>query len=434
MSVLSEVDTNAGQHVPLFKARLFDTTYTWDAAYALGQVGQDGVPPLLQALTNQHKKIRAGAAVALHASTIGSKHAQTGTTAVQRFSEKCYGFAMEASGPIQQYKLTSALTWVVMNTDADMQAMAVEQLARQGLAGAAGLSLARDNANPDVRRVAAAALEKLGVEVHGGAITRGPQAEKRLALVFTGHTFGEGGDTILNELARHRAKGAFFLTGSFLTNQNFQPLIHRLLKEGRYLGPHSDQHLLYCSWDQDRQTLISRQKFTTDLAANLQKIDQADENLQRTDDTVVTARFRRAYGLDLPGPMPNEESVGLREKPRYFLPPYEHFNRDIALWSLDMGLTLINYTPGTRSQADDTGEAAPNFVSSQAIFDSIVKQEREDPHGLNGFILLLHLGSGPGRADKFHARFGELLDHLAGKGYEFVRVDELLEPKAEASQ
>jgi len=44
------------------------------------------------------------------------------------------------------------------------------------------------------------------------------------------------------------------------------------------------------------------------------------------------------------------------------------------------------------------------------------------------FILLLHIGSGPGRADKFPARFGALLDYLAAKGYQFVRVDELLQP------
>ena len=98
-----------------------------------------------------------------------------------------------------------------------------------------------------------------------------------------------------------------------------------------------------------------------------------------------------------------------------------------------MGLTLINFTPGTRSNADDTGEADPNFVSSQAIFDSILKQEREDPQGLNGYILLFHLGSGPGRADKFHLRFGELLDTLGSKGYQFVRVDELLGPRRETN-
>ena len=95
-------------------------------------------------------------------------------------------------------------------------------------------------------------------------------------------------------------------------------------------------------------------------------------------------------------------------------------------WAREMGLVLVNFTPGTRANADYTGEAEKNFASSRAIFDSIVARERKDANGLNGFILLLHLGSGAGRTDKFDARFGELLDHLAGKGYQFVRVDELL--------
>src|SRR5262245_3311997 len=93
----------------------------------------------------------------------------------------------------------------------------------------------------------------------------------------------------------------------------------------------------------------------------------------------------------------------------YFLPAFEHYNRQIADWTRGLDLTLITFTPGTRANADYTGEADANFVSSQAIFESILRREREDPHGLNGFILLLHLGSGPGRADKFHTRFGELL-------------------------
>ena len=94
-----------------------------------------------------------------------------------------------------------------------------------------------------------------------------------------------------------------------------------------------------------------------------------------------------------------------------------------------MSLTLVNFTAGTRSNADYMSEADTNFVSSEIIFNSIIRKEREDPHGLNGFILLLHIGSGPDRADKFSNRFGELLDYLSGKGYQFVRVDELLETK-----
>ena len=124
------------------------------------------------------------------------------------------------------------------------------------------------------------------------------------------------------------------------------------------------------------------------------------------------------------------ERFGVRRaQVRYFLPPYEYYNQEIVDWAKAMGLTVVNFTPGTRSNADYTGEADSNFVSTRTIFDSIVAREKKDTNGLNGFMLLVHIGSGPGRTDKFPACFGELLDYLRGKGYEFVRVDELLEPK-----
>ena len=85
-----------------------------------------------------------------------------------------------------------------------------------------------------------------------------------------------------------------------------------------------------------------------------------------------------------------------RAAARYFLPPYEWYTRDIAAWTRALGLTLINFTSGTRSNADYTEEGRPQFVPSATIFDSILARERQDPHGLNGYLLLLHLGAGPG--------------------------------------
>jgi peptidoglycan/xylan/chitin deacetylase (PgdA/CDA1 family) len=229
-----------------------------------------------------------------------------------------------------------------------------------------------------------------------GAVVRGPRAERRLALVFTGHEFAEGGETILDELSTHRAQATFFLTGDFLDNPRFRPLVRRIVAEGHGLGPHSDKHLLYCEWTAARRTLVSKERFRTDLLANLEKIERLGAG-----------------------------------RPRFFLPPYEHYNEDIARWSAELGLRLVNFTPGTRSNADYTEDQARDFVPSRAIFDSILRHEREDPHGLNGFLLLLHVGAGPGRTDKFHARFGALLDELAGKGYRFVRLEGLLKTERE---
>jgi len=239
--------------------------------------------------------------------------------------------------------------------------------------------------------------ERAGLEIREGGIVRGPTSSRRLAVVFTGHGYAEGGETILNELARRHAKGSFFLTGGFLTNGGFSPLVRRIVAEEHYLGPHSDKHVLYCPWEGPKKTLVSRGEFQADLESNLKKI----------------------------------EGFGVRRSDiRYFLPPYEHYNQEIVDWAKAMGLTVVNFTPGTRSNADYTGEADSNFVSSQVIFDSIARKERQDPNGLNGFILLVHLGSGPGRADKFSTRFGPLLQYLADKGYQFVRVDELLAPRS----
>lgn len=230
------------------------------------------------------------------------------------------------------------------------------------------------------------------LQTRAGAICRGPTDSQRLALVFTGHEFAEGAETILDELSSRDLKAAFFLTGDFLSRDEFKPLAQRIVKEGHYLGPHSDKHLLYCTWDSARTTLVTREAFRSDVEANLKKV----------------------------------AAFGVKSQPRLFLPPYEHNNLQIAEWSAALGLQLVNFTPGTRSAADYTGEADQNFVPSQAILDSIKQHDRSSANGLNGFILLLHIGSGPGRRDKMHTRFPELLDYLRDRGYQCVRLDDLL--------
>ena len=47
-------------------------------------------------------------------------------------------------------------------------------------------------------------------------------------------------------------------------------------------------------------------------------------------------------------------------------------------------------------------------------------------HGLNGFILLVHIGTDPRRADKFYRYLPELIHELKADGYRFVKIDELL--------
>jgi endoglucanase len=214
-------------------------------------------------------------------------------------------------------------------------------------------------------------------------------------LVFTGDEFADGGSFIAEVLKREKIKSSFFLTGRFHLNAEFRSTLKRLKKDGHYLGAHSNEHLLYCDWQKRDSLLVTEQQFKTDLADNYAEM--------------------RKYGV-------------AKKQAAYFLPPYEWYNDTIAAWTKESGLQLINFTPGTKSTADYTTPDMKNYHSSEEIYQSIIKYEQLEPSGLNGFILLIHIGADPKRTDKFYHRLPQLIKYLQAKGYQFQTVDQLLKP------
>ena len=57
---------------------------------------------------------------------------------------------------------------------------------------------------------------------------------------------------------------------------------------------------------------------------------------------------------------------------------------------------------------------------------SVISFEKSSPTGLNGFILLMHIGSDPRRKDKFYLFFPLLIDKLLEMGYQLISINELL--------
>jgi peptidoglycan/xylan/chitin deacetylase (PgdA/CDA1 family) len=226
-----------------------------------------------------------------------------------------------------------------------------------------------------------------------GAIVRGDVSKKEIALVFTGHEFADGGDIVRAVLQRKKARASFFFTGDFYRREANAALISSLKEDGHYLGPHSDRHLLYCSWEDRERLLVTKEEFSEDILRNYQAME--------------------AFGLS-------------RETAPFFIPPYEWYNEDIVDWAKELGLVLCNFTPGTLSNADYTTPEMPNYCSSSRIYQSVFDREKTDPQGLSGFILLVHIGTHPDRRDKFYKRLEELLNDLQGMGYRLVGIDELL--------
>ncbi|MNY58771.1 hypothetical protein D3C86_1951500 [compost metagenome] len=90
-----------------------------------------------------------------------------------------------------------------------------------------------------------------------------------------------------------------------------------------------------------------------------------------------------------------------------------------------MGLVLINYTSGTRSNADYTWpEMGARYVETKKIYQSIVDYEKAQ--SLGGFLLLTHVGTDERRKDKFYFQLERLIRYLKEKGYQLVTIQDLL--------
>jgi peptidoglycan/xylan/chitin deacetylase (PgdA/CDA1 family) len=225
------------------------------------------------------------------------------------------------------------------------------------------------------------------------AILRGDSSLKRLAIIFSGDEYGEGLRSIGKVLKEEGVKASFFFTGRFYRNKSFIPGIKKLIRDGHYMGPHSDMHLLYCDWLKRDSLLVTKNEFNQDLDHNYKSIDQLGISSKQT---------------------------------KYFLPPYEWYNDSISSWTKERSIQLINFTPGTLSHTDYTTSKDKNYRSNEIIYNSIIHYEQAHSNGLNGFILLMHIGAGPDRKEKFYERLPQLIKYLKAKGYGFVSIDQLI--------
>ena len=116
-----------------------------------------------------------------------------------------------------------------------------------------------------------------------------------------------------------------------------------------------------------------------------------------------------------------------REDAPFFLPPYEWYNDSITHWTAAAGLQLVNMTYGTLSHADYTTPEMLNYRSSERIFQSILDYEATHENGLNGFLLLIHIGTDPARTDKFYLHLERLIGTLRDRGYRLVTLQELFQ-------
>lgn len=221
-----------------------------------------------------------------------------------------------------------------------------------------------------------------------GAYHRSDTAVKSIYLCFTAHELMEGLPFVTKTLRQHQIPASFFLTGDFVRNHPGDT--RQLFRKGHYVGAHSDKHLLYCDWTKRDSLLVS--------------LDSIVQDLQDNRDALA------ALGI------PTAQT-------HIFMPPYEWYNKAVLQRLHQQGITMVNFTGGTSSNADYTTPDMKNYVSSDTIMDRILRYEKTHPTGLNGFHLLIHVGTEPARKDKLYHRLPELITLLKNKGYRFRRFE-----------
>lgn len=218
-----------------------------------------------------------------------------------------------------------------------------------------------------------------------GAVIKMNDKGKNIYLIFSAHDYGEGGKHIANTLKKNNVKASFFFTGDFLRNSAFRLLIKQLKNDGHYIGSHSDKHLLYADWLKRDSTLVTKAEFENDLKNSINEL----------------------YWFGI-------------KKGKWFLPPYEWYNKDIVKWSKEQGLTVINFTPRTGTNADYTTPAMKNYKSSGQLMTNLFEKERIN--GLSGNFILIHAGTDEKRSDKLYNRLNEIITKLKQTGYNFKRL------------
>jgi peptidoglycan/xylan/chitin deacetylase (PgdA/CDA1 family) len=232
-------------------------------------------------------------------------------------------------------------------------------------------------------------------------ISNGPIDQKSVALTFDGSSLSNAAVAILDTLSSRSVTATMFLTGEFI--RKFPAITRRIVAAGHECGNHTWGHPHLTSFEADR------------TQSTLPAINEAllHEQLRRAEEL-----FRATTGTS-------------------FLPlwraPYGEFNRRICNWAYDAGYLHIGWRQGrTWREGSDSNDwiadpETPGYHTPAEFFDKIMSLARQQPSGINGGILLLHLGTErDGAATQVHLILGTLIDSLRSEGYRIVPVSEMV--------
>ncbi|NOZ61707.1 MAG: polysaccharide deacetylase family protein [Calditrichaeota bacterium] len=229
--------------------------------------------------------------------------------------------------------------------------------------------------------------------------TRGSINKKEIALTFDGDYLDNITDEILDVLKEEHVHATMFLTGRYI--RRYGKHVLRMLEDGHDIGNHSWTHPHLTTFEINR-------KHDTRSGVTRELVQQQ---------LLKTAELFRRF-------------TGRRMKP-FWRAPYGEHNAEIRRWAAEVGFRQIGWTVGRDWQnnmdtldwvADTT---ATIYHSAEEIVDKILSFGENSPHGANGCIILMHLGT-LRKGDYPHEKLPTIIREMKNRGYQFVTISELL--------
>ncbi len=249
------------------------------------------------------------------------------------------------------------------------------------------------------------ALEELAITFNSPTLdylahdfTRGEISFKKVALTFDGDFLDNNALPILDTLKAKNIKVTFFLTGRFI--QNYAHIILRMLQDGHEIGNHTRHHPHLTTFEQNRRHDL-RPEVTRELVH------------RELEETAVI--FKKVTGSEI-SPL--------------WRAPYGEHNELIRKWAAELGYRQIGWTIDKKLKLSlDTFDWVADknsklYRTPKQMLNQIIHFDDRSEFGLNGGIILMHLGSE--RNGEFpYQILSQMIDSLQVRGYEFTKISSM---------
>lgn len=235
----------------------------------------------------------------------------------------------------------------------------------------------------------------------GYSFNNGSEDLKMVSITFDGGSLANITNEILDTLQSRNVKSTMFLTGFFI--KKYPEIIKKLVELGHEPANHTLTHPHLTSYGNNR------------VQATLSTVSQ---NFLYKELTENNHLFFSLTGKHL-APL--------------WRAPYGEYNKQLCCWARTAGYFHIGWRQGRSwREGFDTNDwvpdrETPGFKTPDEVFTKIVTLANTKPYGINGGIILMHLGTErKNREDQVHLKLGMMIDSLRSLGYSIVPVSEMM--------